>query len=135
MVSCPKATTYGSILTGAAVRVGRRHLRQSSLGRTGGLGGGGNSCGGEGTDRREGSVGLRRGTQRGWGILDIVFALFGGQGALWGEAPNQRLSSGLEERCCGCVGRSLLAALQSSHHPNAIRIRAVPLSPSSSVVG
>jgi transposase-like protein len=32
-------------------------------------------------------------------FLDIVFALFGGQGAMWGEACNQRRSSGLEGRC------------------------------------
>jgi len=29
----------------------------------------------------------------------IVFALFGGQGTLWGHASNQRLSSRLEKRC------------------------------------
>ncbi len=43
----------------------------------GDLNGSGHSRRGEGTERREGGVGLRCGSQRGWGLLDIVSALSG----------------------------------------------------------
>ena len=49
-------------------------------------------------DGREGGFRSRCGAQRGWGLLELVFALFGRPWALWGAVSNQRRSPGFEER-------------------------------------
>jgi putative transposase len=51
---------------------------------------------------------------------------------LGGEAGHQRLPPRLKERCGGCLGGRIVAEVPGTHHPNAIRIRAVPRTPSSS---
>ena len=50
-----------------------------------------------GETRREGGFGLRRGSQRGRRLLDIVFALSGRKRAVWSEARNQRRPPRLED--------------------------------------
>jgi hypothetical protein len=98
------------------LRLVRRLLREEPPGRTCGLNGGGHSRGGEWEERGAGGFGSGRGSERRWGVLDFVPALFGRPRSFGGEARNQRLPPRPQGRHRSGLGRRLVAAL-----PGALR--------------